>query len=404
MRRVAVAAALLLAGCVSAKLSFTCGPGRSCGAGGVCVDGSCAFAALDCTSGFRFDKSAGPRAGMCVSDSIDLGIDQGTSGPLDLAQSPPDLVGLDLTGCVPAQSEDCFNGKDDTCDGLVDCQDPQCMTSAECEPDESGFTLGAEVAFQASCPSGYSAGATDLSQGLNPTGGCTGCSCSPVMDCVTHITDVTSTCPGTAGGNSYVVRSTACSNNGSNGFNIVSGHVKTDALTAQPGCNPSGLPKATPIRWTSQVRFCATSQKGGGCGPGQVCVPKATKHCALMAGNVACAGAYTAEGQGSGQPWYTGIDDMRVCTNDKGSATSCTCGSPVGGGCGTSTVSAFHSDKNCMGSAYVMTPGMCYDLPTAAINSAQVALVGVTNPSCTPTYSQTGSATPTGPQTLCCLP
>ena len=64
--------------------------------------------------------------------------------PYEPAGQGPVTVTLS-TGCSP--SEICNNGVDDNCDGLIDCNDPQCVTAPncvkqECKPD---FNVGALV-------------------------------------------------------------------------------------------------------------------------------------------------------------------------------------------------------------------------------------------------------------------
>src|ERR1700678_3969885 len=58
-------------------------------------------------------------------------------------------TGVDA-GCVKGAIEDCTNGMDDNCDGLVDCADPECSGdggaySCTALPTEMGWSL---VAFQ----------------------------------------------------------------------------------------------------------------------------------------------------------------------------------------------------------------------------------------------------------------
>ncbi|HEY1557214.1 MAG TPA: hypothetical protein VGF94_20400 [Kofleriaceae bacterium] len=63
-------AALLiaLAGCIDVAPAFTCKLDSQCGSGGVCeASGNCAVSDATCgTGGYRYDASAGSRAGICV--------------------------------------------------------------------------------------------------------------------------------------------------------------------------------------------------------------------------------------------------------------------------------------------------------------------------------------------------
>ncbi len=47
---------------------------------------------------------------------------------------PPDMATADMSGGCQAQLENCTNGVDDNCDGLVDCQDPECAGAPNCGP------------------------------------------------------------------------------------------------------------------------------------------------------------------------------------------------------------------------------------------------------------------------------
>jgi len=85
--------ATALAGCLKST-SFTCSDDTSCGAGGVCEpQGVCSIADADCTSGRRFDSSAGTLAGQCTAGDLptDSGVDTTTDGPTDgPTDAPPD--------------------------------------------------------------------------------------------------------------------------------------------------------------------------------------------------------------------------------------------------------------------------------------------------------------------------
>ncbi len=91
--------AAALAGCLKST-SFSCTEDTACGAGGVCeAEGVCSIADADCTSGRRFDSSAGTLAGQCTAGSnptdsgVDMTIDDGM--PDAMPDAPPDAP----TGC-----------------------------------------------------------------------------------------------------------------------------------------------------------------------------------------------------------------------------------------------------------------------------------------------------------------
>jgi hypothetical protein len=83
---------IVLVGCKSSALPFTCASDSQCGAGGSCVSGSCAFADGACPSGYVYDKSAGELAGHCVI------VDMAVVELPDMAEPlPDDLMPLDMT-------------------------------------------------------------------------------------------------------------------------------------------------------------------------------------------------------------------------------------------------------------------------------------------------------------------
>ena len=89
-----------------------------------------------------------------------------------------DLAGADLA-CVPGAPEDCFDGWDNNCDGLIDCADPLCNPVAVCVPAGAGLDH-ATVAGTLACPPQYP-GETLLRNGLTGT-------CDNSAACVSPVT------------------------------------------------------------------------------------------------------------------------------------------------------------------------------------------------------------------------
>src|SRR5262249_53394899 len=99
----------------------------------------------------------------------------------------------------------------------------------------------------------------------------------------------------------------------------------------------------------------------------------------------------------SGGTWYTSVNDTRTC------GSSCTCGC-AGGSCGTSFVRGFTGASDCSSSAPIDLSSNADNCNLAApLASGRIILQGDTPPTCTPNNVLTGTATPAGPQTLCCL-
>ncbi len=314
----------------------------------------------------------------------DLGADLG--GAADL-YSPPDLT------CIPtAESGDaCFDGVDNDCDGLVDCADPDCAAGAQCVPAVgSAFTLGITVNAASFCPAMFSARSV-VNEGLAPVGAdcpTSTCSCTPSMSCSSGVTSwPASGCSGESDANSAAA---VCRN-----FNV---SAPTVGLSSDPtiingggSCGVGGTSARSGTAWASTQRFCQTSAIGGGCAPGNVCVPKlSVATCAVADGQVACDPGYT-EMTG---PWYTDFTDGRSC--------ACACGAASGGACGTTI--GIYTSTDCSGTPAV-TMNANQSLCTAAGTYHTTKILGVTQPTCgAPSTTLTGALMPTGRQTLCCRP
>jgi hypothetical protein len=328
---------------------------------------------------------------------VDLGAVDLTTVPVDLAQAaPPDLRGVDLAGCA-SSVEDCFNGVDDDCNGLVDCADPACNPTAECVPAGMALPQGTTTDVGMTCPTSFTAFAVTLNQGIHQGTSCNGCSCTGKMLCHSNIYDYgASACPGaTVSGIMFQTDNTYCQGNGAVGINYTSGKIKADAFTATPSCAASGSPTVPALTWDRRTQFCQTNIQGGGCASGGICVPKIAKHCVLATGNVACPSGYTPEGAGGGTPWNSGSTEGRTCA-----ACTSTCGAASGGGCPTSI--SFYSSQNCTGVGASVAAGTSNCSAGGPYQSATV--LGATAPTCggSSTSAVQGAATETGTQTLCC--
>ena len=87
MNRMAFMVSLLLSAGCGEQVLYRCTNDDNCtlaGTRGICVrpENVCALPASECTSGFRYDKTAGAHAEECVEHSE----------PLDMAMSVPDLL------------------------------------------------------------------------------------------------------------------------------------------------------------------------------------------------------------------------------------------------------------------------------------------------------------------------
>ncbi|HEX4456859.1 MAG TPA: hypothetical protein VIA18_02765 [Polyangia bacterium] len=315
--------------------------------------------------------------------------------PGDMARvdqgAPPDLFAPPDMTCIPvAESGDnCFDGIDNDCDGLVDCADSDC-TNAQCVPPiTTPFSIGIAVDVVSFCPTLYNSRSL-LYSGLSG-GSCStaGCSCTGVESCSVETESYQgSACGGESDDNSA---SSTCRN-----FDVT-GATKGVSVAAIAGnggsCSPSGSSSAPAATWTTKDTFCATAYRGGGCTGGMICVPKQQSEttCEVADGTVACDPGYTA----TGGPWFTGDNDGRSC--------ACACGAASGGSCGTSV--AFYAASGCSGTAALTLAASTQNCSPPGTPYESLKIVGGTAPSCgAATANVTGTLAGTGPQTYCCLP
>lgn len=346
-----------------------------------------------------------------IEDVPSAGSDSGADGSIDMgdAGGSPDGA-LDASGDVSSDAscesgvEDCSNGKDDNCDGLVDCADPSCRAAGFvcAAPPPSGWS--GPVAFAAAtgstipaCSGAYGTLAASGHAGPNAPAASCGCACpsqASGTQCGGPTVDVYS-------GNSCNnrVESVALTANVCGNFTNVAGSVNAPPLapTAPGSCAATPSKSVPPLTWSNSFALCGqVGPTGGGCSASAQCVAApgssfAPKSCIYQAGDVACPGApYTQK-----TTFTTSQTDTRDCT-------ACTC-TPTGGSCRatitgwtgascTGTSVAFSTDGNCAGQA-------------ASVVSAQSPGVTVTAASCVASGGQsTGGVTASAPVTVCCPP
>ena len=246
------------------------------------------------------------QAGSREGGAAGVGDEAGSGGVGDGSEAGASSGGSGGSPCVATGAEDCFNGKDDDCDGDTDCADSACTSSSQCVPDSTGAELGTLIQMGSSCPTGYSA--VTLHRGLVVDPYCTGCSCGVASTyCVTSIVGHGNfACPSfTTSGPSYNMFSTSCSA-------ISPGtSVHYYAVASFTDCTASGTATPSSVQWTETGTFCKADRVGKGCKSGLSCVPKATSAaCARKTGSTTCSGAY---GASTGAVWNGGVNDTRTC-------------------------------------------------------------------------------------------
>src|SRR5207245_1175837 len=184
-------------------------------------------------------------------------------------------------------------GVDNDGDGLVDCADPDCAGGSQCVPAVgSTFKLGITVNQASFCPAMFASLAV-INAGLSPVGSdCPSnlCTCTPSMNCAATVTSFPQAgCSGETDANSAT---TTCRNFG---VNLPTVGLDATVITNGGGsCGSGGSSTRSATTWASTQRFCQASAVGGGCAPGNVCVPKlSTPTCAIADGAVGCDTGYT---------------------------------------------------------------------------------------------------------------
>jgi hypothetical protein len=308
--------------------------------------------------------------------------------------------------CVRKPESDCLDGLDNNGDGLADCADPTCAAQTTCTP---AVAVGNEIGlFTGSACSGDYGTTEHMNQSLVVPSTCSGCGCSPYIDCAVSIYfDFNHSDCSTATSfiGTYHTSNGSCINGG--GGNPLS--VKDVVTLASSGCNPTGgTPDAT--HWGTSSNFCAATRTSMTCGANSVCVakPASASVCVRVpSAGATCPAGYAATPKGT---WYAdnGFQDNRTC-NCQCSASGASCNATAFVLSGTSCPADF---SNANGS-FLPTSGNCIARNGNAETSwtqlnymnDYVNYTPANPPSCGLIGSSTTSgttATATGGSTICC--
>ncbi len=301
-------------------------------------------------------------------------------------------------------AENCSNGIDDNCNGLIDCADPVCQNAGYfcAAPPPSGWTGLAALATAAggtipSCGGLYAAVSSSGHAGLTASPANCTCACnnppSNVQCNSVGINYYTDACVTGAGGASLPPN--FCVSNGGSSVTHASAPVTPTSYNGDCTSNPS---KSVPaLAWADSYAACGYTapQDTGGCTSSELCVgapPFASKPCVWQTGDVACPGApYTVK-----TTLYTSDSDTRDCS-------TCTC--TASAGTCSATVTAY-SAGSCTGTllATMSTNGAC--VSCSACLSATAGNITANPGTCGNggTGGAIGSASETGPVTVCCSP
>jgi hypothetical protein len=229
-----------------------------------------------------------------------------------------------MDGCKP-MPEDCTNGVDDNCDGLIDCADPECATMGyTCVPTPPG---GWDVApldptAQPGCPPDLKQTDVAVDPTVPPPPADCGCTCSLTAPPSCEQGNITvkagpdNTCG--AGSATYPASGGACNMNA----NVT---VLPFAQIVQPapgGGTCMAQPTTTlPPNGSTPGEICnAEKAFGGGCAAGMECahVPTGYQTCIHHGGaNMACPAGPYVDSHAVGK-----LQDTRGCS-------ACTCAAPT---------------------------------------------------------------------------
>lgn len=376
----------------------------ACGIGVVGLEGVSGDAAApnvdaqtDGTTGVEGSSGAGEESGAGESGggdgpAVDAAVDVGV-----------DVVTVDapVDGCKPTGPENCTNGIDDDCNGLVDCADPACKTQgyACVAPAPNGWDFVAfEPASRPGCPSSLKENDVDVDPtDLTSQATCT-CTCNPAGV----------TCYGgnygTKGGpdNTCNQAGETFSFPGNSNCNAF-GQAFTPPAYLQvtppaPGGSCNADPTTTvPSTGATQGEYCSGETTfGAGCSGGQVCglAPSGTQACVHHGGQTSCPGGGYATANQVGT-----IGDNRGCS-------ACTCNGGPSGTCSGSI--NLYTGAGCTGTELsVAVDGTCDATQAPPATKYTSSQLDVNDPgaTCAPPAAQpspTGSVQLNGADTVCC--
>ncbi len=311
--------------------------------------------------------------------------------------------------CTRSGPETCYDGIDNDCNRLSDCEDPACQPNSQCVPVNAASSVDVGILLTdpaQTCPNGF------IEKSESPigkdvqVGKCVGCACDGVAtQCTANLkyylqsrTNCLNDASGTGTTFEYLVResdqSASCM---VPQYEYVYG-AKLDAWRLSytaAACTAKGTPRAEPAKFGSQGRFCVAKDRGTGCGPAGVCIRKENKQtsaCVAIAsaGNTCPTGLQAVE-------WYRKMEDNTRCG-------ACECSRPDGGSCNPLTV-------------YIQNDYSCGDVADLSVTSNTIQCIkgvqGLYSPgarvggnpapgSCSPSAPTLGQARGTDPLTLCC--
>lgn len=325
------------------------------------------------------------------------------------------------TGGNMTGPENCSDGNDNDGDGAVDCADSDCQPGFECvDAAPAGWAGPMRVdtaAFPSPAPAMCDNGQAPENYFAGPAGDaqCSACTCGDVMGAscspaqMTCWSGVTNCMVAIGNGTDWTpsLQNAACNKP----TNLLGFTGTLSCLISTPGqvltkgsCTPSASDFPNKETWQSQVSACDIPEAGGGCGNGQVCIPKAVNPTPTESVCIKQDGASKACPAG-----YANVIDAFTDGTDTRGCSACACGDSNLNCAGGYT---FNDLDNCAAGGndqpIPVNSNQCKNVTALLENSVNstwsVSTINpVANASCPASGGQpTGSVNTQGPVTFCC--
>ncbi len=352
-------------------------------------------------SGLGTADTSGSAVGASTSMGDDSAVADTTGGPeastgADAAADGDASTGAEGTDdATQDESTDTDGGSEG---GSTDTGLAACSAEETCTASAPAGWSGPAVAFLGAgeapgCPEGYSDLVVDAGLGLNAPAAQCSCSCGEATgwECSVDVTEAGNQCGDfVSGADTFTISAQECESISTNDSAFIASSVQLDLTGAN--CNPSSSETVPPATWDTSVALCegnvAASCDEGPCLPnvdapfGDVCI--------YTGGIEECpAGPYSEQTIA-----YNSVTDTRQCS-------TCECDDPTGfcsgpityqTGCGPGLIGVYATDN----------PPGCQNLGG---DPGGIFFNGDATVSCAAQGGDpTGSASPLGAVTVCCMP
>jgi hypothetical protein len=327
-------------------------------------------------------------------------------GPFDAGLSDADAFDA---GLPDASSYDAGSSSD----GSPEVGPPEAGLP-ETGPSEAGMDAGGPCTCVPAPPVGWT-GPVAIWEGSGPAPGCSGDYSAPVLDALADLDAGAARCTcdcgpltGASCPSSFTATifgdqgcTSACDSVDVSAGACVNVHGKcanVHGIGASPqaeggSCTPRSSTVVPIAGWARAARACESviAPVQSGCTSGQICAPAPAaplepRLCVFMAGQVACPGGYAVQ-----RIVYGGVADSRGCTPCSCGASGVSCTGTLQEGCGQS------GPVNDL-------PTVCGGLTDPGSVMLLAALVASGGSCASDGGVPTGSAAPSSPTTVCCLP